>query len=223
MCSYCRARLLPGLTPAGGIEIFPMSGTKPMYPGWLGSNTVCAGLGAGSTCAMSTTAPTPGRRPPRAGIHGTTPAPSGCATSATRPGITRRGGRGFSYGRARRADPRRRGAERIAAIAIPPAWTDVWICSTARPHPGHRPRRARPQAVPLPPARGARCATRRSTTACSRSAGACPASARGRARPRAPRPAAGEGRSRRSCGCSRRRSIRVGNEEYARAERLVRR
>ena len=43
--------------------------------------------------------------------------------------------------------------ERIEALAIPPAWTDVWICPIAeRPPAGDRPRRPRPQAVPLPPA-----------------------------------------------------------------------
>lgn len=50
--------------------------------------------------------------------------------SDTRPGITRRrSGRGFSY---RDADGRtirdRQTLARIRALAIPPAWTDVWIC-----------------------------------------------------------------------------------------------
>ena len=48
---------------------------------------------------------------------------------------------------------------RIRSLAIPPAWTDVWICPIAeRAPPGDRARRARPQAVPLSPAlaRGAR-------------------------------------------------------------------
>lgn len=52
----------------------------------------------------------------------------------SKPGIVRRRrGRGFSYtldgksiGRADR--------ERIAALVIPPAWTDVWICSDERGH-----------------------------------------------------------------------------------------
>ena len=40
--------------------------------------------------------------------------------------------------------------DRIRKLAIPPAWTDVWICpDRARPHPGDRPRRSGPQAVPL--------------------------------------------------------------------------
>ena len=39
---------------------------------------------------------------------------------------------------------------RIRALAIPPAWTDVWISpARQRPHPGDRPRCPRPQAVPL--------------------------------------------------------------------------
>jgi DNA topoisomerase I len=53
-----------------------------------------------------------------------------------RPGITRhRAGRGFTY-----RDPRartiraRRTLERIRAIAVPPAWTDVWICVDSRGH-----------------------------------------------------------------------------------------
>lgn len=53
-----------------------------------------------------------------------------------RPGITRhRAGRGFTYrdprGRTIRA---RRTLERIRAIAVPPAWTEVWICLDARGH-----------------------------------------------------------------------------------------
>jgi DNA topoisomerase I len=57
------------------------------------------------------------------------------ATDA-RPGITRRrAGRGFSY---RNADGRiiRDSAERarIAALAIPPAWIDVWICPWPNGH-----------------------------------------------------------------------------------------
>jgi DNA topoisomerase-1 len=56
--------------------------------------------------------------------------------SDDRPGITRhRSGRGFAY-----RDPHgetirdRVVRRRIAAIAIPPAWTDVWICSNPRGH-----------------------------------------------------------------------------------------
>jgi DNA topoisomerase I len=55
--------------------------------------------------------------------------------SDARPGITRTMGRlGFEYYfRGRRV---RRAAElkRIAKLAIPPAWTDVWICPDARGH-----------------------------------------------------------------------------------------
>jgi DNA topoisomerase I len=52
-------------------------------------------------------------------------------SDCSKPGITRRGrGRGFEY---RREDGRRvrdRGElDRIRSLAIPPAWTDVWICS----------------------------------------------------------------------------------------------
>jgi len=52
------------------------------------------------------------------------------------PGLARvRSGRGFRY---RRSDGRpvrdRRVLARIQALAIPPAWTDVWICASARGH-----------------------------------------------------------------------------------------
>ena len=53
-----------------------------------------------------------------------------------RPGITRhRSGRGFSY-RSPNGETIRDRAEiaRIAAIAIPPAWTQVWICPNPRGH-----------------------------------------------------------------------------------------
>jgi DNA topoisomerase-1 len=52
------------------------------------------------------------------------------------PGIarTRRGG-GFAYVDARgRRIPAGATLERIRALAIPPAWTDVWICADARGH-----------------------------------------------------------------------------------------
>ena len=69
------------------------------------------------------------------------------------PGIRRRrAGRGFAY-RDPRGRPIRDAAtlDRIRALAIPPAWTDVWICPTRTATPGDRARRARPPAVPLPP------------------------------------------------------------------------
>jgi DNA topoisomerase-1 len=56
--------------------------------------------------------------------------------SDTRPGIRRRkSGKGFTYSRAdgsrlTEADVLRR----IKSLAIPPAWTDVWICSSADGH-----------------------------------------------------------------------------------------
>lgn len=52
------------------------------------------------------------------------------------PGISRRRhGRGFAYVDAddkRRVDDKT--LERIRALAIPPAWTDVWICRDPRGH-----------------------------------------------------------------------------------------
>jgi len=56
--------------------------------------------------------------------------------SDARPGISRRkSGRGFTYRKAdgeKLADPRV--LERIRTLAIPPAWTDVWICPLADGH-----------------------------------------------------------------------------------------
>ena len=57
-------------------------------------------------------------------------------TTDTRPGIRRhRRGRSFAYtdadGRAIRSRP---DLARIAALVIPPAWTDVWICPDPRGH-----------------------------------------------------------------------------------------
>jgi DNA topoisomerase I len=52
------------------------------------------------------------------------------------PGISRRRiGRGFGYvGPSGRAIRSRRELERIRALAIPPAWTDVWICPDPEGH-----------------------------------------------------------------------------------------
>ena len=69
------------------------------------------------------------------------------------PGITRRrAGKQFSY-----RDPdghpvtAHETLARLRALAIPPAWTEVWICARpARPPPGDRARCPRSQAVSLP-------------------------------------------------------------------------
>jgi DNA topoisomerase I len=56
--------------------------------------------------------------------------------SDDRPGITRRrAGRGFSY-RAPSGEPVRDATTlaRLRSLAVPPAWTDVWICADARGH-----------------------------------------------------------------------------------------
>ncbi len=52
------------------------------------------------------------------------------------PGYTRRRrGRGWSYHDDRGdAVTQPRLKERFAALAIPPAWTDVWICRSSRGH-----------------------------------------------------------------------------------------
>ena len=97
-------------------------------------------------------------------------------TSDAEPGITRlRRGRGFVYrwpDRRPLRDPAT--LARIRRLAIPPAWTEVWISPRAeRPHPGHRPRPARAQAASLssPLDGGARRGQVRA--ACSTSAGPC--------------------------------------------------
>ena len=138
------------------------------------------------------------------------------------PGVRRRrAGKGFSYigpDGARIADPDR--VAWIRSLAIPPAWTDVWICpDPSRAPPGHRPRRARTEAVPLPPAlaRGPRRGEVRAAD---------------RVRPRAARgSAAATDRDLRRRGLPREKVlalvvrllettlIRVGNDEYARENR----
>ena len=70
--------------------------------------------------------------------------------SDDKPGIRRhRAGKGFTYfgpGGGRISDAAT--LKRIKALAVPPAWTNVWICSeTGRAYPGNRPRREGPQAV----------------------------------------------------------------------------
>ena len=55
--------------------------------------------------------------------------------SDTEPGFRRvRAGRGFRYVAGDSRGPSRRDKERIAALAVPPAWTDVWICRRADGH-----------------------------------------------------------------------------------------
>src|SRR4029077_14638675 len=83
------------------------------------------------------------RRVSRRGGVGPFTAPEDAARAADlrhvsddRPGITRkRSGRGFSYanpdGTAMRDRPT---LARIRALAIPPAWADVWICPIAHGH-----------------------------------------------------------------------------------------
>ncbi len=75
--------------------------------------------------------------PPEAGSPEADAAEAGLRYVAdSEPGISRRrAGRGFSYrlpDGERVSDPATR--QRIRALAIPPAYTDVWICLTARGH-----------------------------------------------------------------------------------------
>jgi DNA topoisomerase-1 len=46
----------------------------------------------------------------------------------------RRAGKGFAYRNSRGAVRDKKTLERIRALAIPPAWTDVWICANANGH-----------------------------------------------------------------------------------------
>ena len=56
-------------------------------------------------------------------------------SSPSEPGIRRRArGRGFRYVDADGASPDDETLQRIRALAIPPAWTDVWICSSGQGH-----------------------------------------------------------------------------------------
>ena len=57
-------------------------------------------------------------------------------SSDLRPGISRhRAGRGFSYRRPDGSTVREAAVRaRIRALAIPPAWTDVWICADPLGH-----------------------------------------------------------------------------------------
>jgi len=56
-------------------------------------------------------------------------------TSDASPGIRRvRRGKGFSYQRSDGSRVAGTDRDRIAALAIPPAWTDVWICPSAHGH-----------------------------------------------------------------------------------------
>lgn len=55
--------------------------------------------------------------------------------SDSEPGLSRsRRGRGFSYRDARGRPVGARQRQRIEDLAIPPAWTDVWICARANGH-----------------------------------------------------------------------------------------
>ena len=68
----------------------------------------------------------PDRAAVRAGLH---------YVSDAEPGIRRkRAGKGFSYQRGRRTLKDPRTLDRIAKLAIPPAWEDVWICPDEAGH-----------------------------------------------------------------------------------------
>jgi DNA topoisomerase I len=138
---------------------------------------------------------------------------------ASRPGIgRRRRGRGFSY---RRADGKALGdtatRRRITALAIPPAWTDVWIAPDERSHlqATGRDQRGRKQYLYHPAFRAARD---RAKFARLREFGDALPALRARAR----RDLAGRGFRRERVVAAIVRLLdltfaRVGNEEYRRA------
>ena len=101
--------------------------------------------------------------------------------SDDRPGITRHQARhGFDYRVHGELISDVDTLSRIKSLAIPPAWTDVWICPWPNGHiQGNRTRCPRSQAVPLSPALARRLATRRNTIACWSSATLCRGFARG--------------------------------------------
>ena len=106
--------------------------------------------------------------------------------------------------------------QRIRSLAIPPAWTDVWICPyrTATSRPAGRGRKG-PKAVRVPPPVAAKSGTHPSSSACSSSAGkhlprirerifSGPAASRGPRSARTPTPS--------GCWTS---HFRVGSDKYA--------
>ena len=150
----------------------------------------------------------------------------------TRPGITRHpDGEGFAYRDARRRSrcATRRRSTRIRALAIPPAWTDVWICPQANGHlqATGRDARGRKQYRYHPRWREVRDATKYERMAGLR-ARAARASARA-SRPTwpAPRPAAREGAGHRGAAAGddadprRQRRVRAG-ERVLRADDAAR-
>ena len=162
MCSYCRARLLPGFTPAGGIEAPPCRGTKPMYPERFESNTVCRRHRAGRTGAMSTTAPTRTATPASGDPRDDARAVGLRYVSDDRPGITRhRTGRGFTYRDANGVTIRDAGERERIAVARDPAGLDETSGSArTRAATSWRPAATRAAASSTATTRaGARCAT----------------------------------------------------------------
>ena len=84
-----------------------------------------------------------------------------CATPPTKgPGFSRKATRAGKFAYYDAYDQKISDAktlERISSFVIPPAWMEVWISPSATTHlqvTGHGPRRAGPQAVPLPPGLG---------------------------------------------------------------------
>ncbi len=143
-----------------------------------------------------------------------------------RPGITRRrSGRGFSYVAVDGAVVRDKATlQRIRALAIPPAWTKVWICPSLNGHIQATGRDLRGRKhIPLSRALDGSPRPRRSTIACWRSAARSPPSAR---ESRTTWPDRGTFPKEKVLAIIisllEATVIRVGNEEYARENHLVR-
>ena len=113
---------------------------------------------------------------------------------------------------------------RIRALAIPPAWTDVWICPTPNGHiqatgrdaRGRKQYRYHPRWREVRDDDEVRAHDRVRAARCRRSRDA------DRRRPGHARPAAREGAGRPSSSLLETTLIRVGNEEYAQAEQELR-
>ena len=180
-----------------------------MYPGWLGTNTVCAGLRAGRTGAMSTTAPTRSATP-RAGSTGRRPCrrPALRQRRSTRASRATGRGAGSRYRDANGATIRDAEERRADRRARDSAGLDgrLDLREPARTPAGDRPRRARPQAVPLPPGVARRARRDKFDRLLAFGERAAAIRARRRGRSRAARPAAREGARRGRVGSSTRRS-----------------
>ena len=201
-CARRRSRRATSRPP-----ISTLGQARPRWPGrtaWRSRNplrTVAAACRGGGALA-----------PPRAWRDCATPP----TPSRASPGVRR--GRGFAYRWPDRRPVRDPATlARIRRLAIPPAWTEVWISPRANGHVQATGRDQRgPQAASLSSALDERCATRPSTRACSAFGRALPGLRRQVRRDLAPARAAAPqgGRARRAA---------AGEDADPRRQRRVRR